>query len=592
MKTSISEVDRTPLPAVSSGQTLQITPGDDSVTQLLQRTQSPLSSIAGTRFLSSLSGQLHEPTSSSQKELSFSTDRPLFASPTLQPPRIDEYKGPVGAQGHINNPSKDLASASSTPLISTPFMDSSANSHGPPTFLSDHSNTTSMPHNLATSSASDKDTGARNSNISLMSNPSPLSALQGSDTLPKSTSPQLENNSLKPQLPIFSASTPLNARSLLPSDEPTPSQLPELSDKSSFSPSSVIERSNTVPSDVLSSPNVPIPSRSLQHTSDTLNDLPKRSNKPANLNLLSATARDFKADSQNPPLTGESSIGMVKQVNLLTPGNRSSSAPSTPGPVSSAKSGQEEGKGRAVSSSMSPAYPSIDNYSYKELKVLLSEKLIQLSQVQSQNAQLWTLVNKQRTMIFDLQKDLDGAVEQNEKYRAMLAKQSSLPLDSPVEASMSLDPNTESKVKDAQPNPSKSSAPVNSTSLLPVEVPSPNSISSSVSMEGAEANNQGSVKSKSVGDQSKASTGPDIDNSAASIVSVPSTREVSISPMPPTEPQADQKSIASSKAGTSIPLSKSSFDFTNLNHTPSMSSVCCLIFLDANLTFILGIFSD
>lgn len=62
---------------------------------------------------------------------------------------------------------------------------------------------------------------------------------------------------------------------------------------------------------------------------------------------------------------------------------------------------------------------SLEDCSFNELKAILSEKLIQLSQVQNQNAQLWTLVNKQRTMIFDLQRDFDNAVEQNEK----LAKQ-------------------------------------------------------------------------------------------------------------------------------------------------------------------------
>lgn len=582
MKTSISEVDRAPLPSVSSGHMLQISPSDVSVSQLHQPTQTPLSSIAGSRFLSSLSGQLSEPTAGAQKDLSFPADPQLFASPTLVPPGMDENTGPAGGQGNVIKTSKDPASTGSIPPISQPFIDSSAHSHGPPTFLTDHSNSISMPDNSATSAPNK---GAPNSNISLISSPSPPSALNGGDTLPKSTSPQLENNSLEPQLPMFSTSTPDNTQglthSLSPLDQSTSSQLPDLSKESCLSTSSVIERSNTPPRDGLSSPTIPIPSRSLQHTSNTLNDLPKEANKLATLNILSSNANDLKgSDSQNPSLTGESSISTVKQVDLLTTINRSSSAPSTPGPVSSTKSSQEEGKGRAVSSSMSPAYPSIDNYSYNELKVLLSEKLIQLSQVQSQNAQLWTLVNKQRTMIFDLQKDLDGAVEQNEKYRALLAKQSSLPLDTPVEDLKPLDHSTESKLKDAQLNATKSSTPVNSTSLLPVEVPSPNSISASVSMDGDESNNQGTLKPKSnAGHQSKVSTLPDFDKSTASIVSVPSTRELPISPMPLTEPQAEQKLVANSKLGTSMPFSKSSFDFTNLNHHPSMSSVCFLFFV-------------
>lgn len=74
-----------------------------------------------------------------------------------------------------------------------------------------------------------------------------------------------------------------------------------------------------------------------------------------------------------------------------------------------------------ISAGASPVMSSysLENCTFNELKTILSEKLIQLSQVQNQNAQLWTLVNKQRTMIFDLQRDFDNAVEQNEK----LAKQ-------------------------------------------------------------------------------------------------------------------------------------------------------------------------
>lgn len=99
-----------------------------------------------------------------------------------------------------------------------------------------------------------------------------------------------------------------------------------------------------------------------------------------------------------------------------------SSAPSTP--LSAAPpaplSATSQYSTNTLSATTSPtASYSLENCSFNELKTILSEKLIQLSQVQNQNAQLWTLVNKQRTMIFDLQRDFDNAVEQNEK----LAKQ-------------------------------------------------------------------------------------------------------------------------------------------------------------------------
>jgi hypothetical protein len=101
-----------------------------------------------------------------------------------------------------------------------------------------------------------------------------------------------------------------------------------------------------------------------------------------------------------------------------------------------------------LQSPSSPNFLSIDNYTLEELKTLLSEKLIELSQIQSQNAQLWALVNKQRTMIFDLQKDLDGAVEQNEKYRAILSKphsNASKQIGSSLSPSIAVSPSSQSK---------------------------------------------------------------------------------------------------------------------------------------------------
>lgn len=198
-----------------------------------------------------------------------------------------------------------------------------------------------------------------------------------------------------------------------------------------------------------------------------------RANHPASLNF------DSKSDSLS---ASESREDLQRTFDK----NRGSSAPSTPKSsqhldgfnknvvsqsahsslkVSVSSNYTPSGNIQKVQSPLSTNFPSIDNYTFEELKTLLSEKLIELSQIQSQNAQLWALVNKQRNMIFDLQKDLDGAVEQNEKYRAILSKphsSASKQVYSSSSPSISISPFSQSKssrdFRESSPNPRLSDA--------------------------------------------------------------------------------------------------------------------------------------
>lgn len=264
------------------------------------------------------------------------------------------------------------------------------------------------------------------------------------DTAPTAQSPQLGANVLKPPLPILSTTKLYESEEFYPQPEssttslgdlPAPEiyQLTTASSSNSLLPSlTVADRPDTLLDDKASPLAVSIPPRSADHEtpSSTLLNPRTRNGKPASLTLISP-ASDAYINVATPLLSANRDS--IKQIDLLSNVNRSSSAPSTPAPPFS-KALFERGKdGAKVASPLSPVYPSFDNCTFNELKHTLSEKLIQLSQVQSQNAQLWTLVNKQRTMIFDLQKDLDGAVDQNEKYRSMLAKfQSDTPISSPI----------------------------------------------------------------------------------------------------------------------------------------------------------------
>lgn len=230
-----------------------------------------------------------------------------------------------------------------------------------------------------------------------------------SKKVPSPSTEQPSPDSLDPPLPIFGTAPQTGPTSTLDQAQ-KPSQ-PETST-------------------ITSSPTIEIPSRSAAHTAAPdilLNPRTRAANKPPALTLHSSAGATFIKDSASPlsPMNGDNPLGGVRQINLLSNVSRSSSAPSTPNPIASGKhSDALDGKKEhtRIASPLSLAHPVLDNCTYEELKTTLSEKLIQLSQVQSQNAQLWTLVNKQRTMIFDLQKDLDSAFQQNEKYRIQLSK--------------------------------------------------------------------------------------------------------------------------------------------------------------------------
>lgn len=147
--------------------------------------------------------------------------------------------------------------------------------------------------------------------------------------------------------------------------------------------------------------------------SQLTNPLVKQLAKNSSSNLLSSTLEE--SNPSTPPFTH--SAPPTSATLSATSHYSTQTASANPSPINSTSS------------------YSLENCTFNELKSILSEKLIQLSQVQNQNAQLWTLVNKQRTMIFDLQRDLDNAVEQNEKLARQLefvksANQSSTSLNS------------------------------------------------------------------------------------------------------------------------------------------------------------------
>ncbi|KAG5356724.1 putative Rho-type GTPase-activating protein 2 [Yarrowia sp. E02] len=60
--------------------------------------------------------------------------------------------------------------------------------------------------------------------------------------------------------------------------------------------------------------------------------------------------------------------------------------------------------------------------SLEQLYNLLAERTVQLSHNSYQNTQLWTMVNKQRQMILDLQRDLDSSLEVNARYKRRLLR--------------------------------------------------------------------------------------------------------------------------------------------------------------------------
>lgn len=243
--------------------------------------------------------------------------------------------------------------------------------------------------------------------------------LSSNTSLRRSQSVKTSAESLKPPLPIVSSASEtsgLSSSTIFSQSQNQTDQATLLRQPKGQSSSQSLSEKN-----LLISPS--IPPRSARHTPNVSSPMIHQPRSPA------ARPIGFIAESTNnstqelplpvPSTHHDSSIGPQKLI--LEPGlpdeENKRTTPTTTGPAMTPI---------APTSSDTPAstyLSSLENCTYNELKSLLSEKLIQLSQVQSQNAQLWTLVNKQRTMIFDLQKDLDSAVEQNEKYRAVISKQ-------------------------------------------------------------------------------------------------------------------------------------------------------------------------
>lgn len=285
--------------------------------------------------------------------------------------------------------------------------------------------------------------------------------------LPKSLvqrSLKSSTESLKPPLPIVSSNEKLDQ---IPVDRDF-DDTSDVNGVGSSLPLDSASRTIDSPDSCYSEEDLPASKEHLPHKRSVA-----RANHPASLNF------DLNSDLLS---ASESRENLQKRFDK----NRGSSAPSTPKSsqnldgfnknvvsqstrsslkVSVSSSSTPSGNIQKVLSPSSTNFPSIDNYTFEELKTLLSEKLIELSQIQSQNAQLWALVNKQRNMIFDLQKDLDGAVEQNEKYRAILSKphsSASKQLYSYSSPSISSSPSSQSKslrdFRESSPNPRLSNA--------------------------------------------------------------------------------------------------------------------------------------
>lgn len=176
-----------------------------------------------------------------------------------------------------------------------------------------------------------------------------------------------------------------------------------------------------------SSPPIPIPPRSANHKHNTSHPLLASSrarSKQLSLIPRSPLLTDLSSDDNT---SSDSLPNKLSRLELTDTANIANNA------TESAKT-NNIGAGDDKKDSRSPekqSFSSLDGLSTGELKSMLSEKILQLSQVQSQNAQLWSLVNKQRTMILDLKADLSAAAIQNENFRASLTKLQLDPLKIP-----------------------------------------------------------------------------------------------------------------------------------------------------------------
>lgn len=441
-----------------------------------------------------------------------------------------------------------------------------------------------------------------------------LSSGLASNPVHPTQSPKPGVATLQPSLPIISTamlndtpkiSTPTELASNLDDIQTSP-KLTSVSNHQSFS-----EVTSNPGDEVNTSPSFPVPPRSSDHTNgssvSTAPLLNPRTRKPVPLKLNAGMSGSNVFEQDASPIhsiPGETTLSNVKQIDLLSTVHRSSSAPSTPiPPIKSSSDGKDRPLG--IPSPLRNTYPPFDDCTPGELKITLSEKLIQLSQVQSQNAQLWTLVNKQRTMIFDLQKDLDGAVEQNEKYRAMLSKyQVGTPITSPIatfsEISL-LDPAT---VKDSKASKVKSpeaptkQSPITATPLRSMKGVMPShSRSSSLQLE--------KTTPKSEFDTRRTS----LDSRRTSLESKqPLRNELELIDHPPPYAQSESVTLTSTESSgktgsspehstangipatsrnesnASLPASKSSFDFNSIKAQQGLNSVC-FIFISVKVEF-------
>lgn len=107
--------------------------------------------------------------------------------------------------------------------------------------------------------------------------------------------------------------------------------------------------------------------------------------------------------------------------------NRSPSetfAPSTPPARSITPSMSSSSELDALEQLVQPdlSMPEKATASLDQLYSLLAERTVQLSHNSYQNSQLWNMVNKQRQMILDLQRDLDSTLDTNAKYKRRLLR--------------------------------------------------------------------------------------------------------------------------------------------------------------------------
>ncbi|VVT52927.1 uncharacterized protein SAPINGB_P003317 [Magnusiomyces paraingens] len=174
------------------------------------------------------------------------------------------------------------------------------------------------------------------------------------------------------------------------------------------------------------------------------------------ISLQDDNESNYDLDITHSKTNSQTSLVARKEETAKSLPNSIPTTPSSVAPPEQPLSATSQYSVNVVTTGNSPVISSysLENCSFSELKNILSEKLIQLSQVQHQNSQLWTLVNKQRTMIFDLQRDFDNAVDQNEK----LAKQ--------LESLKTTKEQSNSELNSIENNNSSKNSALNKTSSL------------------------------------------------------------------------------------------------------------------------------